>query len=137
MQRRGFLKLLISILGLGGLGSFVYPLFRFLMPVESQARAKTITLAKAELPVDTAKDLMIGLTPVIIINTRDKGFLAFSKVCTHLGCLVKFDKERQLFICPCHAGLFDLEGKVLSGPPPKPLQKFSVRVEGVDLIIGA
>lgn len=137
MQRRGFLKLLASFLGLSALGAFVYPLFRFLLPVESLERAKTITLAKAELPVDTAKDLMIGLTPVIIINTRDRGVIAFSRVCTHLGCLVKFDKERQLFICPCHAGLFDLEGKVISGPPPKPLQKFFVRVEGDNLTIGA
>jgi len=137
MQRRGFLKLFASFLGLSAVGSFAYPLFRFLLPVESLARAKAITFAKAEVPVNTSKDLMIGPTPVIIINTPDKGFLAFSKVCTHLGCLVKFDKERQLFICPCHAGLFDLEGKVLSGPPPKPLQKFSVRVEGDNLTIGA
>ena len=55
---------------------------------------------------------MIGSTPAIVINTRGHGFLAFSKVCTHLGCLVKYDQERQMFICPCHAGTFDLEGKV-------------------------
>lgn len=136
MQRRGFLKLLTSILGLGALGAFAYPLFRFLLPVESALKIKSIILPKSEVPIDTTKDLMIGPTPVIVINTRDKGFIAFSKVCTHLGCLVKYDKDRQLFICPCHAGIFDLEGNVVSGPPPKPLQKFAVRVEGDNIMIG-
>ena len=137
MNRRGFLKLLASVLGLSALGVFGYPLFRFLLPVESLARAKSVTLPKSEIPVNATKDLMIGPTPVIIINARDKGFLAFSKVCTHLGCLVKYDKEQQIFICPCHAGMFDLEGNVISGPPPRPLPKFSVRVEGNNLVIGA
>jgi len=136
MKRRGFLKLLTSVLGLSALGAFAYPLFRFLLPVESLARAKSVTLPKSEVPVNATKDLMIGPTPVIIINARDKGFLAFSKVCTHLGCLVKYDKERQIFICPCHAGMFDLEGNVISGPPPSPLQKFAVRVDGDNIVIG-
>ena len=137
MKRRSFLKLLTSLLGLSALGAFTYPLFRFLLPVETGARTRTIEVAKSELPVGASKDVMIGVTPAIIINTRDKGFLAFSRVCTHLGCLVIYDQERQVFICPCHAGTFDLEGKVISGPPPKPLPKFSVRVEGNNLVIGA
>jgi cytochrome b6-f complex iron-sulfur subunit len=137
MQRRSFLKLLTSILGLTALGAFTYPLFRFLLPVEAVSRVRTVDIPKSDVPVGTAKDLMIGVTPAIVINTRSKGFLSFSKVCTHLGCLVKYDPERQVFICPCHAGIFDLEGNVISGPPPKPLPRFSVRVEGNNLVIGA
>ncbi len=137
MQRRNFLKVVTSILGLGALGAFAYPVFRFLLPVEGAARAQKIEIPKAEIPLGGTKDVMIGATPAIIINTKDKGVLAFSRVCTHLGCLVKYDPQRQIFICPCHAGMFDLEGKVISGPPPKPLPKFSVRVEGNNLVIGA
>ena len=137
MQRRSFLKLLTSILGLTALGAFLYPLFRFLLPVEAASRVRTVDIPKSDVPVGTAKDLMIGVTPAIVVNTSSKGFLAFSKVCTHLGCLVKYDSERQVFICPCHAGIFDLEGNVISGPPPKPLPRFSVRVEGNNLVIGA
>ncbi len=137
MKRRSFLKLLTSLLGLSALGAFIYPLSRFLLPVKTAARARTVEVAKNEIPVGAFKDVMIGATPAIIISTRDKGFLAFSRVCTHLGCLVRYDQERQVFICPCHAGTFDLEGKVISGPPPKPLPKFSVRVEGNNLLIGA
>jgi cytochrome b6-f complex iron-sulfur subunit len=136
MNRRGFLKFLTSILGLSAAGVFAYPLFRFLLPIESGIKAKKLIIPKSDIPVNTTKDLMIGPSPGIIINMKDKGFLAFSKVCTHLGCLVKFDKDRQLFICPCHAGVFDLEGNVVSGPPPQPLQKFAVKVEGDNLVIG-
>jgi len=136
MKRRSFLKLLTSALGLSALGSFVYPLSRYLLPLEAAVKVKKIILPKAEIPVNGTKDLMIGLTPAIVLNTRDKGFLAFSKVCTHLGCLVKYDKGKLLFICPCHAGMFDLEGNVVSGPPPKPLEKFAVKVEGDNLVIG-
>ena len=137
MKRRSFLKLLTSLLGLSVLGAFLYPLFRFLLPVETGARMRAVEVPKSELPPGATKDIMIGVTPAILINTRDKGILAFSRVCTHLGCLVKYDKERQVFICPCHAGTFDLEGNVISGPPPRPLPKFSVRVEANNLIIGA
>jgi len=136
MERRRFIKLLSSLLGLSALGAFLYPLLRFLTPSEASIAAKKVTVAKGDIPAGTTKDLMIGLTPAIILNGRDKGFLAFSKVCTHLGCLVKFHPERQVFICPCHNGIFDLEGNVVSGPPPKPLQKFSVKVEGDKLVIG-
>ncbi len=137
MQRRSFIKILASLLGLTTLGAFVYPLFRFLLPVESAARIKAVEVPKADVPPGGFKDVMIGTTPAIIINAKDKGFLVFSRVCTHLGCLVKYYPDKQQFICPCHAGTFNLEGNVVSGPPPRPLPKFSVRVEGNNLMIGA
>ena len=136
MKRRSFLKLLTSLLGLSALGAFIYPLFRFLLPLEIAARARAVTIAKKEIPINATKDVMIGQTPAIILNIRDKGFLAFSRVCTHLGCLVKYHPDKEVFICPCHAGVFDLEGNVVSGPPPKPLPKFAVKVEGDNLVIG-
>ena len=136
MKRRSFLKLLTSLLGLSALGAFIYPLFRFLLPLEIAARARAVTIPKKEIPINTTKDVMIGQTPAIILNIRDKGFLAFSRVCTHLGCLVKYHPDKEVFICPCHAGVFDLEGNVVSGPPPKPLPKFAVKVEGDNLVIG-
>ena len=137
MQRRSFLKLLTSLLGATALGAFIYPLFRFLLPVETAARFKSLEVPESEVPLGGFKDLMIGVTPAIIVHTKEKGFVALSRVCTHLGCLVKYYPEKQLFICPCHGGTFDLEGNVISGPPPKPLPKFSVRVVENNLVIGA
>ncbi|MGB8991992.1 MAG: ubiquinol-cytochrome c reductase iron-sulfur subunit [Desulfobaccales bacterium] len=136
MDRRRFLKLLASILGLSGLGAFLYPLMRFLQPIEATIAAKKVNVPLKEIPVGVTKDLLIRGVPSIIIHTSDKGYIALSRVCTHLGCLVNYHKERQIFICPCHAGIYDLEGNVISGPPPRPLEKFTVQVKGNDIVIG-
>lgn len=136
MNRRGFLKFLTSILGVTALGAFVYPLIRFLSPGEATAKAKAITIPESALPVDATKDILVMGTPAIVIHTKDKGYIALSRVCTHLGCLVNYDKAKQIFICPCHAGTFDLEGNVISGPPPLPLPKFAVKVADGTIVIG-
>jgi cytochrome b6-f complex iron-sulfur subunit len=137
MQRRSFLKLLASLLGATAVGAFAYPLVRFLLPVESAARFKSLKVPESQVPLGGFKDLLIGGTPAIIVHTKEKGFVALSRVCTHLGCLVKYHPEKQEFICPCHAGTFDLDGNVISGPPPRPLPKYSVKVVGTNLVIGA
>ena len=54
---------------------------------------------------------------------------ALSAVCTHLGCNVRFEEERNEFICPCHAGIYDIEGRNIAGPPPKPLNRLPVKIE--------
>jgi menaquinol-cytochrome c reductase iron-sulfur subunit len=56
--------------------------------------------------------------------------IAISASCTHLGCIVTWDENRQIFKCPCHDGKYDPEGKVLSGPPPAPLKRHPVKTEG-------
>jgi cytochrome b6-f complex iron-sulfur subunit len=137
MQRRSFLKLLASLLGATALGTLLYPLVRFLLPVESAARFKHLEVPASQVPLNGFKDLLIGETPAIIVHTQGKGFIALSRVCTHLGCLVKYHPEKQIFICPCHGGTFDLEGNVISGPPPRPLPKYAVKVVGTNLVIGA
>ena len=136
MNRRKFLKSVLFFLGSTALVSFVYPLVRFLEPPGSGAQGGKTTVKKAEIPVGASKDIVVNNTPAIIINVPDKGFIALSKVCTHLGCLVEYDKIKQRLLCPCHAGAFSLNGNVLSGPPPKPLQKYPVKVEGEDIAIG-
>ena len=60
----------------------------------------------------------------------------FSRVCTHLGCLVNYNGEEKRFICPCHAANFNLEGNVISGPAPKPLVRYPVLVKGENIVIG-
>jgi Rieske Fe-S protein len=55
--------------------------------------------------------------------------LAISAGCTHLGCIVTWDEESKIFKCPCHDGKYDAEGKVVSGPPPTPLQRHKTKVE--------
>ena len=136
MNRRRFLRSLLVVLGSTVLVSFVYPLVRFLAPPGGQAQGKKVVIKRSEIPAGSAKDIIVNSIPAIVINTPDKGFIALSKVCTHLGCLVEYEKAKKRLLCPCHAGVYTLEGAVVSGPPPKPLQKFPLKVEGEDIVIG-
>lgn len=134
MERRRFLGLLISIFGTGAFVSFAYPLIRYLAPRAASVRRERLTVSKAE--IGDAKEVVYGETPTIIINRPGKGYIALSRVCTHLGCLLEYDRTKKSLICPCHAGVFNLEGRVVSGPPPKPLVTFPLKVEGEDITIG-
>jgi menaquinol-cytochrome c reductase iron-sulfur subunit len=55
--------------------------------------------------------------------------IAISATCTHLGCIVTWDDEQQIFKCPCHDGRYNPEGKVISGPPPAPLRRHQTKIE--------
>lgn len=66
----------------------------------------------------------------------DSGEVAvLSDTCTHLSCKVRWSPEQGVFVCPCHDGIFDREGAVLSGPPPRPLDRFETKVENSQLFI--
>jgi cytochrome b6-f complex iron-sulfur subunit len=135
-NRRGFLKFVLAGLGLTTLASFLYPFYRYLSPRAGEAKTKKLVLSKKDIPVGDAKEIVFNNTPGVVINRPDKGFIALSRVCTHLGCLVEYQKERKRLLCPCHAGTYDLTGNVTSGPPPKPLPQFPLKVEGDSIIIG-
>lgn len=64
---------------------------------------------------------------VLTENARD--YTAFSNICTHLGCRVRWIEDQEQFFCPCHNGVFAKDGTVLEGPPPRPLDEFEVRVD--------
>lgn len=134
MDRRKFLSLLLSVFGTGAFVSFAYPLIRYLAPPTANIKKIRLTFKKSD--IGDAKEILFQQTPTVIINRPGKGYIALSRVCTHLGCLLEYDKLQRKLVCPCHAGVFDLEGRVVSGPPPKPLLTFPLRVEGEDITIG-
>ncbi len=136
MRRRGFLKALLTFFGTVSLASFAYPLVRFFAPPSSSAVNEKVVLAKQEIPIGGSKVIVFNDKPAIVINVPGKGLIALSKVCTHLGCLVEYDKDKNRLVCPCHAGTYDLQGNVISGPPPKSLPKIPLRVDGEQIIIG-
>jgi cytochrome b6-f complex iron-sulfur subunit len=135
MQRRSFLKVLTSVLGLSALGALAYPLFRFLLFIKVSSKRTTVIIPRGKLPVGAAQNLLVGETPAIIIH-KTTGYIVLSRVCTHLGCLVNYNASRQLLICPCHNGHYDLDGNVVSGPPPRPLEKFPFKINGNNIEIG-
>jgi cytochrome b6-f complex iron-sulfur subunit len=136
MKRRKFLNFLLTLLGLTTVGSIVYPLGRYLAPPGEKDKSNQISLKRSDVPSGEGKDLAFAGMPAMVINRPGKGYVAFSRVCSHLGCLVDYDKVRNRIFCPCHAAVFDLEGNVVTGPPPKPLQKLPLKVEGESITIG-
>ena len=70
-----------------------------------------------------------GRRSVWVVSRGDGKFDVFDPRCTHLGCPYHFDGDRKAFVCPCHEGLFDAAGKVLAGPPPRPLDRWEWKIE--------
>ncbi len=64
------------------------------------------------------------------------GIAAFAPQCTHLGCAYHWDESKTEFICPCHNSIFGLDGRVLAGPAPRPLDRYAVRIQGSKLFLG-
>ena len=65
---------------------------------------------------------------VVYVDREGDGYRALSATCTHLGCRVSWDDAKKQFLCPCHGGVYDREGRVVAGPPPTPLMRVNVRV---------
>jgi menaquinol-cytochrome c reductase iron-sulfur subunit len=72
-----------------------------------------------------------------VVRTDDHSVIAFDPACTHLGCAYHWDAPANHFICPCHASAFSIDGKVLSGPAPRPLDRYVVKVESGKVLIGS
>lgn len=72
---------------------------------------------------------------VFLVRTGERDVSALSSVCTHLGCRVSWNAEREELQCPCHGGVFDRSGAVKTGPPPEPLARVPVRVEGEHVLV--
>ena len=71
-----------------------------------------------------------------VVKTADREVIAFAPQCPHLGCAYHWEHQNQQFLCPCHASTFSLHGEVLSGPSPRPLDRYKVMVEGDSLLLG-
>lgn len=72
---------------------------------------------------------------VYVLTNNGLDFIALSNICTHLGCRVRWISDKEQFQCPCHNGVFDKGGKVVAGPPPRPLDRYQVKVENDQLYI--
>ena len=73
---------------------------------------------------------------VYVLTDDRRDFIAMSNICTHLGCRVRWIADQEIFLSPCHNGVFDREGKVISGPPPRPLDRYEIKIEDNSLLIG-
>jgi len=131
--RRRFLRFLLGFSVISTIGMIAAPIVGFLIPPKTNgagAGGKVLAGTTADIPAGTAKVVPVGSKPVIVTNT-EAGILAYSAVCTHLGCIVGFDTTVKHIVCPCHDGHFNpANGAVISGPPPRPLASVAVSLEG-------
>lgn len=117
--------------------SFLYPAIRYIIPPPvAESTNRSVVAAKvAELKNNTGKIFKFGSKPGLLVRMPDGTFRAFSAVCTHLNCTVQYRDDLHEIWCACHNGLYDLEGRNVSGPPPRPLETFDVHVQGEDVVV--
>ncbi len=137
LGRRKFLNYFLGGSFIGTFLSLLYPVIRFLIPPkQSDSVVNQVQPAKVgELAPNFFKIFKFGNSPGILINTFSGELKAFTAVCTHLACSVRYDSDTQTIHCPCHNGRFDLARNVLSGPPPAPLEEYAVKVVGEDILV--
>jgi cytochrome b6-f complex iron-sulfur subunit len=133
VPRRQFIQLGLLSLGAAWVGTWLQS--RLFPATNTVQEATPVSFPLSELPVGGTKAITYGGVSVLVLRTKES-FRAFSLVCTHLGCLVEWQKDKKEFYCPCHDGRFDEFGDVLAGPPPIPLEQFPVQVESDTVTVG-
>jgi Rieske Fe-S protein len=137
IDRRTFLNSLLGLGGIGGLLSVFYPVLSFMTPPKSaEAKVNSIKAGlSSEFPTNSSKIIKFGRKPVILIKTEDDQYKALSASCTHLDCIVQYKSDTKQIWCACHNGTYDLNGRNISGPPPKPLEEYDVKVVNEEIVI--
>ncbi len=127
-SRRRFIDLLLGASVLAWLGSVIYPIIRYLKPLPQTGPGGPTHLTRDESSkLEQQQFVIVPVSGqrVIVIRAQDR-VCAFSAKCTHEGCTVTYNPGQSVIWCPCHDGRFDLNGRVLSGPPPQPLTQYAV-----------
>jgi Rieske Fe-S protein len=116
--------------------SFLYPILRFVFRPTPEPEKITLPLAGfAGTDKGRVSRFAWGSKPGILKKTESGEWLALVGVCTHLDCNVNWLPAQNKFFCACHEGWYDANGINIAGPPPKPLRRLIVSVEGENLVI--
>jgi len=116
----------------------LYPVSRYLMPPqieESPARTARLAVTPAEVKPNSGQIFKFGSRPGLLIRTPSGELRAFSAICTHLACIVQYRPDLGHIWCACHNGHFDLNGKNMTGPPPRPLERYIVNVQQERIVV--
>jgi len=130
----------VALLGTGlaaSLVSFLYPVVKYLIPPPTtDMGGDTVSAGKvAELKPNSAKVFRFGSKPGLLIRDVEGQFRAISATCTHLSCTVQYRSDVRQVWCACHNGYYDMTGRNISGPPPRPLEAYDVHVQGEDIVV--
>ena len=136
-SRRRFLDYLLGTSAIATMGAIVYPIFKFISPPQViESTENSVVAAKLnEVPLNSGKIFKFGNKPGILVRTSTGDLKALSAVCTHLECIVQYRPDTKQIWCACHNGQYNLSGKNIGGPPPRPLEEFKVNTRGDDVVV--
>ncbi len=117
--------------------SFLYPVLRYFVPppVADLGGDEVVAAKVGAVKPNSGEIFRFGSRPGLLILESDGTYRAFSATCTHLGCTVQYRSDLREIWCPCHNGIYDLNGRNVSGPPPRPLDVFDVHLRGDEIVV--
>ena len=137
VPRRRFVEVLLGSGFLATAAAFVYPVLRYLIPPTTSDLGSDAVVAGrvGDLKPCSGKIFRFGNRPGLLIRTASGEYRAMSATCTHLSCTVQYRDDLREVWCACHNGKYNLDGRNISGPPPRPLQAFDVQVRGEEIFV--
>jgi Rieske Fe-S protein len=117
--------------------SVLYPVARYVIPPDlPEAPTKRAVAAQdGELKPNEARVFRFGSHPGLLVRDAEGGYRAFEATCTHLSCTVQYRGDLKQIWCACHNGFYDLNGRNVSGPPPRPLEQYEVHVANGEVVV--
>jgi Rieske Fe-S protein len=117
--------------------SFLYPVLRYIVPppVAELGGDEVVAARTGELKPNSGKIFPFGSRPGLLILLSDDTYRALSATCTHLGCTVQYRGDMHEIWCACHNGIYSIDGRNISGPPPRPLDVFDVHLRGDEIVV--
>ncbi len=117
--------------------SFLYPVLKYLAPpaVPDLGEDEVVAGKVGDLKANGSKVFRFGSRPALLLLTAEGEYRCVSAVCTHLGCTVQYRGDLSAIWCACHNGTYGLDGRNISGPPPRPLESFQVNVRGSEIVV--
>jgi Rieske Fe-S protein len=137
-NRRSFLNWFLGTTAGAFCIAVLYPLTKYLVPPEAEestAHTVTLSIKPQEVKQNSGQIFRFGSQPAILIRTPNDELKAFSAACTHLACIVQYRSDISHIWCACHNGHFDVNGKNIEGPPPKPLDEYVVNVRADQIVV--
>jgi len=135
--RRRFVEFLLGGGLIASAISFFYPVLRYLIPPPATDLGSDTVVAGrvGELKRNTGKIFRFGNRPALLILTADGEYRALSATCMHLNCTVQYRGDLREVWCACHNGFYDLNGRNIAGPPPRPLEAYDVHVRSGEVVV--
>jgi cytochrome b6-f complex iron-sulfur subunit len=134
MKRRDFLKNTATVLSAAALAQLLSECSKEQVTAKPAANFSIDLSDPAYTSLQTVGGVVL-VNSVYIVCTAQSTYIALSRICTHQGCTVNYNSNGKNFVCPCHGGVYNINGQVVSGPPPSALARYQVTVSGSTLTV--